>query len=190
MATDAADRIKVPDRLGGQQQALIAIVFSVAALEAFLNEAAELAGDPYWDHEAISTFADIMADVERFRLEAKLVLAGWIFSGKRLDKGQQPYQDFNLLIELRNSLIHYKPNPSIPDTSTPEQIRHALTEKFRSKNILADDEDPKLQPYSWIYRFQTKAIANWSCRTAALMVKDLVSQTPAETQWHEILKQL
>jgi hypothetical protein len=39
------------------------------------------------------------------------------------------------------------------------------------KNILADDKDTG----SWTYLAQTKAVAEWSCRTAAQVVDDFCS---------------
>jgi hypothetical protein len=95
-------------------------MFSVVALEAFLNEATELALDfsrhtPNSEPHVVSVFAEFMEDAERSRasLESKLILGNWILAGKRVEKGVQPHQDFSLLMSLRNDLVHFKPNESV-----------------------------------------------------------------------------
>src|SRR5664280_953392 len=78
VAVDAAKGIDAPPRKGGQMAALVSIVFAAAALEAFLNEAAYLAeismptvGGPETarDPAVVSTFAQIMEDVETARAQ-------------------------------------------------------------------------------------------------------------------------
>jgi hypothetical protein len=46
--------------------------------------------------------------------------------------------------------------------------------RFKGKNILADDNITG----SWTYLAQKKAVAEWSCRTAARVVNDLCSGVP------------
>jgi hypothetical protein len=192
VAQDAAKSITAPPRDGGQQAALISVVFSVVALEAFLNEATELALDfsrrtPNSEPHVVSVFAEFMEDAERSRasLESKLILGNWILAGKRVERGIPPYQDFSLLMSLRNDLVHFKPNESVDTTATPERIKR-LFDRFGSKNILADNVEPKL-PQSWIVLIQTKAVAEWSCRTAANMVLDFVEKAPPESGWRSFL---
>src|ERR1035437_997190 len=80
VAVDSLKRINAPPRKGSQMDALVSIVFAAASLEAFLNETAYLAsnyqpaaGDPV----VVSTFADVMEEVEKSRaqIQAKFQFA-------------------------------------------------------------------------------------------------------------------
>ena len=117
LSLNAARSIAAPFREGGQQPALTSIVFSVVSLEAFLNEVADIALEFYAD-PAISLFVDFMVDAEKSRasLESKFVLSRWILAGQKFDRGSQPYQDFALLLGLRNDLVHFKATEAVACT--------------------------------------------------------------------------
>lgn len=183
VALDAARSIKASSRQGGQREALVSIVFSVVALEAFINEVTELALDDSKNSRSleprvVSVLAELMADAERshLRLESKFALASWVLTGKRLDRGAQPYQDFALLLRLRNDLVHFEPNASFEQGQTPEEIHKQLFDKFGGKNILADSTGVGLLP--WSYYIQTKAVAQWACKAAAGMVTNFSTSVP------------
>jgi hypothetical protein len=184
VARNAAKSITATPQQGSQQAALISIVFSVLALEAFLNEAIELANDfttkatPNIEPEAVTAFIECMADAERSHasLESKFVIGNWVLTGRRLDRGAFPYQDLLLLISLRNDLVHFKPSEG-SDSAIPVQsrLRKRLEDKFRTKNILAND---RANDMSWVALVETKAVADWSCATAAQIVTDFVAKIP------------
>src|SRR5439155_4692072 len=95
--------------------------------------------------------------------------------GEKLNKGVQPYQDFSLIIGLRNALVHFKGNERFDPKATPEEFHKDLIKRFgRNKHLLAED----MEPGSWIHAIETKAIANWCCRTTAQVVVDFVSNVP------------
>jgi len=176
VALNAARNITARFREGGQQSALTSIVFSVVALEAFLNEVTDTAL-VYYSDPTISMFVDFMDDAEKSRasLESKFVLSRWILAGGKFDRGTQPYQDFALLISLRNDLVHFKATEAVPTSLTPEEIHEKLINKFRNKNILADDLYVGI---SWTYLIETKAVAGWACKTASQMVVDFYENMP------------
>jgi hypothetical protein len=186
VALDAARSIKAPARHGGRKSALISIVFSVVALEAFINELTELALDAYnyplqVNPPAISVFGDCMTEAESSHasLQSKFLLGNWMLSGERLNKGTQTYQDFILLIHLRNTLLHFKANPAFEQSTPPEEVHRELFNKFRNKNILA--EDTQGSDGTWTFLFETKAVAEWSCSTAAKMIRDFCLRVPQST---------
>jgi len=178
VAVNSAAGIQAPPRKGGQLAALVSLVFSVVAIEAFLNEAAEMAlgfldmSEP----QAIELFAECMVDAERSRasLESKLAIANWILAGKRLDRGAQPHQDFGLMMRLRNDLVHFKANDRFDQNATSEEFHRSLIQRFGNRNLLAED----MEAGSWIHAIETKAIADWCCKTAAKVVVDFVSKIP------------
>jgi hypothetical protein len=190
IAVDAARDIKAAPRDGAQRKALISIVFSVVALEAFLNEiteqAEQIAAHQPAESPEVVLFAQIMGDAEEShaRLESKLTLANWILSGRKVNRGGQPYQDLVLLMRLRNDLVHTKPNkPFVWGVTTNEEAHGALITKFKDKHILADG----MPTGSWTSLVQTKAVAEWSCRTAAHVVGDLCSGVVPQSDFHKVL---
>ena len=177
VAVEAALSIKAHPRKGGQRAALVSVVFSVVALEAFVNEITEYAlatseclqsSEP----QEVAVFAQVMADAaaSRATLEARLSLANGMLSGRPLNP--EAYQDFALLIRLRNDLVHFKPNGSFTAGAAAGAGHKELKEliaNFKGKNILAEDA---FTAWSWTYLVQTKAVAEWSCKTAARTVSE------------------
>jgi hypothetical protein len=132
VAVDAAKEIKASPRDGGQRSALVSIIFSVAAIEAFINEITELALDfikfaPRLDQrmvppQSVVVFAEVMSDAERAHatLESKFTLAHWALPGRKLDRGTQPCQDFASLVRLRNGVVHLKASESVDHRATQD----------------------------------------------------------------------
>jgi hypothetical protein len=179
VAVNAARSIKAPPREGNQQAALTSVVFSVIALEAFLNEMTEYAADPAMNPQpppAVAALVEFMNDAARLSLESKFILSNWILTGKRLEKGESFVQDFLLLVWLRNALVHFKPSETVNLIMSPDEIHQKLVGKFKSKNILATEIESVLTP--WTQLITTKALAQWSCQTAAQMVVDFVQKVP------------
>jgi hypothetical protein len=113
VATAALNRIEAPPRSGGHLDALVSIVFASASLEVFLREAEFLANKARSapdEPTVVSTFASVMEDLEKSRgpIQARFQLASLVLTGRTYDKSAQPYQDFSLLIEARNELVHFK----------------------------------------------------------------------------------
>jgi len=182
IAVETAREIKAAPRVGGQRFALVSVVFSVIALESFMKGITDYAQgmtayQPSFEGSEAVLFAQVMGDAEdaHARLESKFSLAKWILAGQNVDRGGQPYQDFALLMRLRNDLVHTKPNKLfVHGVTTNEEAHQDLMKKFRDKNILANDRDSG----SWTYLVQTKAVAEWSCKTAAHVVNDLCTGAP------------
>jgi hypothetical protein len=179
VALNSAAGIQATARSGGQLPALASVVFCVISVEAFFHEAVEMAlgySDVPSEPEAVSAFAQCMIDAEKSRvsLESKLALANWVLVGKKLDTGAQPYQDFALLVRLRNDLVHFKGNERFEPNISPEEFHKKMIQRFGNRHLLAQD----MEPGSWIHAIETKAIAEWSCRTASQVVVDFVSKAP------------
>src|ERR1700730_13116987 len=112
-AKNACERIaETPGlRIGGQTDALTAIVFAAASLEAFIYEFTDLVNQLDVEPGAhFTAFASLMEELEKSRasIESKFSLGRWVFAAAPYDKGALPYQDFALLIDLRNALIHLR----------------------------------------------------------------------------------
>lgn len=53
-----------------------------------------------------------------------------------LDKGSQPYQDANLLVDLRNLIVHFQPK-TLPALKGPPKIENQLKGKFPDNQLAA-----------------------------------------------------
>lgn len=113
VAVQAAKGIDGLPRDGGKSGALVSIVFAAVTLEAFLNESIEMACDYSQtpnEPKTTASYAHLMAEFQRSRIEARYQMAHWVLTGAGYDKGSTLYQDFSLLFELRNNLVHFKPD--------------------------------------------------------------------------------
>jgi len=185
IAIDAIRSIKADPRKGGQRSALVSIVFSMIALESFVNEMTEQAQNMSPTQPAeVSTFAQMMgdADDDHASIDFRVRLAHWIMTGRMMDRGSQPYQDFALLIWLRNDLVHTRPNKLFAyGKTTMEEVHGRLLKRFKDKNILADEYIA-----SWTHLVQTRAVAEWSARTVAAVVNEVCSGT-SESEFQKTL---
>src|ERR1035438_8447792 len=99
----AASSIKDPDF------SIISIMFSVSALEAFINESVELARlVPTSERQkVVDGYRSVMSELED-RKEALLIkfyIGLLVLSGTAWDEGTQPFQDFKLLVTDRKSVV-------------------------------------------------------------------------------------
>lgn len=181
LAVETAKRINAPRRHGGQKEALVSIVFAAVSLEAFLNELIGLAQDfaEYEDAPPVtSAFSRLMSELDKMHssIELRIQMAHWLLVGRSYDTDSQPYQDFRLLFQIRNDLVHFKPEPLTErggPKSTPSSVKG-----LRSKNILNDSSAPECNR-SWMHVIGTKAVAEWACNAVSRFAGDLVSRLPA-----------
>lgn len=195
VAKYAAHSITAPPREGNQHSALTSIVFSVLAAEAFFNEMTEIAAQsPHLASEpdCVVTFVQFMNDSElaRISLLGRILHCYWILSGRNVEKGQAPFQDFATLVGLRNDLVHFKPNENIPHETGRiiDDAHKKRLGKLKSKNILANDVPPGKA--SWTFYIETKAVAEWSCATASDLVVDFCKIVPTNGVWGAGVKDL
>lgn len=190
---------------GGKDDALVSIVFSAASIEAFLNELPELlSAFPELlkdEPPQISTFVRLADEIEtnKSSIKLKYVLAYSVLSGQPFDKSGQPYQNFSLLIEVRNGLMHMKPTDfsgeAKPDGTLVMGPTPKIIEKFRALGIM-DISEPSISlpivnatqtttplrvdiPLPWNYRIATQAAAFWACNVASEVVDSILKVVPA-----------
>lgn len=173
------------ERSTGEQDALVAVVFAAFTLEAFINEVGDYAAyedrlDANADPQSITVLGQVLGSLkERAATETKFQLARWILHGSPYDQGRTPYQDFKLLIGLRNALAHVKgleiyevSEAGVTDITQPPSVMAGL----RSKNILAKPRGEA--PTSWVDTIETLAVARWACRAASEMMRSVVDAMP------------
>lgn len=154
LAVNAAKGIEASRRVGGQPAALVSVVFAAASLEAFLSESAYLAefsqhlaelrtafNQPKVPEPGVaSVFGQVMDDAEdsRASIESKFHLANLVLTGKAYDRSASPWQDFSLLTDARNALVHFKSKEYFSKVEGKPAVfnQEKVVEKLKSKNIM------------------------------------------------------
>lgn len=113
---------KYSEELFTQHRAYVigAIFGAVSFLEATVNELfKDTVENPHGPikelkRDAIERMATMWKlQVERQSILNKFQIALLLAHKKVFDIGKEPYQSVNLLVELRNTLVHYKPEPFV-----------------------------------------------------------------------------
>ena len=188
IARDAADRAlrsSPSDRSHCSSDPLVAVVFATAAIDAFANELGELARVHIGQSEppVVANLAALLGDAESGKASTalKFQLARIVLAGVGFDRGSSPYQDFALLLDLRNDLVHMKFErvwPSPPDNLRMEYPE--IVKRLRSKNVIAELEPPEALA-SWVAMVSTPATARWACNAATRIVRDIIALVPASS---------
>ncbi len=153
---------------------LISIVFSVSSLELFINELSELTGawfdTPERTPNAVSALGSVLREAEESHGSTKLkyLLAYSVLTGKPWDKSGEDFENFALLIDVRNALIHMKPSDRLERKALNEiEFRpNRLLRKLEGKAVLTPDgATKKWEP--WTIRINTRAMARWACNVSA-----------------------
>jgi hypothetical protein len=162
--------------------AVAALVLSTTAFEAFVNDLIDLVSyrwsdeDP-WELSAFAFLAEGL-DARRAPLDSKLELAFYLFSHRRLERGHQPFQDWQLLFELRNQVVHKRPERApwpIPGDA-PAPNPHGLVQRLADRKIISPPmgaDAPFLLQY-----LEAPLVATWAVETVSRMGLDLLAVMP------------
>ena len=108
-----------------KQESLTAILLSALAFECFINELEDMASRYITSSDAdnLQALRDFLVDLEKGDAQIKLKIKTiyYFLTTKRLDMGTLPYQDFNFLTDLRNALVHRKPEKFNWPLSSPDK---------------------------------------------------------------------
>ncbi|HAS3609166.1 TPA: hypothetical protein I6202_003374 [Vibrio cholerae] len=176
IAVDARNRTKEHP-----EQALVSLMFSFNALEAFINETVTCCkmtvGGRFAEHE--KTFYSVMNDLQKNKASTqnKFEIGRLLLSGSSWNHNQKPYQDFKLLMKVRNELVHRKSeiheDELITGTGYPEKTLKDHPRFFtdlQSKNLF-NSQDLEC---SWIDLIQNELFATWCCDTVLQMIQEFL----------------
>lgn len=162
-----------------QNDALISIIFSALALEAFINEVLSLAKDAKQAGES-EAFLDKLIDAIDESASKKSTREKFMLASEALNssfkKGENPYQNFADLFRLRDCLGHFKPEDRIEEGENGEfkYLGRKLSERLRSKGIFQNHT----QVESITLLVSTAKAAQWACNTASEMVNAILDKIP------------
>jgi|CXWL01.1.fsa_nt_gi hypothetical protein len=170
IATDAYLRSKEVRR--DNHDALIAVVFACATLESYMNQTVMFAEGWKHNHPKIRAFSSIIGGlVEERGVRPQIVYstARWVLTGTNYEHGQTPFQDFNLLIRIRNAYMHLKPD-YIGDIRNPKSSAESkILEELENKKLIVNKHKPMRG--AWTMYLYNPAVAKWACNTASAMIQ-------------------
>ena len=155
---------------GYTDSALPAYIITVAAVEAFLNEAF-LSDWPRLIFKESSLWSVPKRSLDKIELGLKLVLIPQLLFTKSFSRDSQPYQDFDLLIKIRNDFVHYKMKGKSPKYLQALDDR-GISLVSPTKNSEAD--------YAWPHKVSSSEGIRWAHNTACSVVQELVSFIPLQ----------
>lgn len=139
------------------------IMTSVASVEALANEFYLDATDnllgSVLDNDSQALLAEIWTEVDRFYILKKFQIALSAIKKNKFDVSRNPYQDVSLLINLRNMLVHFKPEWDT-DPKNSEKIAKKLRGKFELNPFYPQD-DPIFFPFKCL----SHGCAYWAVRS-------------------------
>lgn len=149
-------------------------ILSVTALEAFVNEVS-LGPASMMLNKKMEVLAEW---VEKLDVRAKYRIVPCLLWGNTFDRGSQPYQDFNILVNIRNELVHYKMKAyKIGDM--PKCVRPLF-----ERGMLLTPANKEV--YSlWVDEVSCSKAALWAHNTACRMANRLIEMADDKTrqQW-------
>lgn len=165
--------------LGMTNHAVPAIILAAAATEAFVNEFADFAPEAYSNSlgmekipPPVSDCVRILRELERAReqVTTKYFEAATAL-GKPFNKGSAPFQDFKLLTDLRNAIIHIKPTTE-GDRPPGERVTDDLAQrKLALPNTGAGS-------FPWFDRIMTKEAAQWAHNSVLAIIRGFLDRVP------------
>ncbi|SRR6266568_4818849 len=159
-----------------QADACVAAIMAAAALEAFINEVAFAARDPLVVDQVVHRLGDALKAVEQASLESKYQIAHLCLVGLPYDQGAPPYQDFVLLIKLRNNIVHRRTETFAMSEDWERTSRNAVLEGLRTRGVVSTEAG------EFMFIVETKAMAEWACNTVRSFARHLVAAMPSDFQ--------
>lgn len=181
---------------GPNDSPIIATLFAAAALEGFVNELIEwavLERERTATRKARESFASVQDDFAvslamclstaeelRAKTEYKIQKISFMSTRKTMDKGGQPFQDYKLLFDLRDSIVHLK--PEYFEIGTDSKIGHSkhskLVERLRQRKIPISVQSVDLDRLSWLEQISVPEVGKWAYNAAYFMTQHLVTELP------------
>ena len=153
-------------------QCRIAIVFAAVGLEAFVNECIDYLQEPKLNDDraldlmrAVAAAGDLTARNATLANKIQLLSAGLV--GRVFDRGKQPYQDFELLIAIRNALLHQRME-RMPGEDVPDVQPSKLVERVRARGLVNIPAGAQL---SILGIASTPTVARWAVLASIAMVE-------------------
>lgn len=149
-----------------------AFITAVASVEAFVNETM-LGSEGRRRGKWAVLDAMRRERLDRLELLDKLLLLPQLVFGRTFDRGRQPFQDFAMLVKIRNDIVHYK----MPATA-PGYLKDLLAHGI----ALAPYEGDTLGLSTWPRELSTLEAIRWAVNTCHAVTFKIVEFAEAEEE--------
>jgi hypothetical protein len=157
--------------------ALPSYIIAVAAVEAFVNETF-LSPVARIHFEGSSLYELNEEWLEKVDIREKIIIIARLLLGETLKRDRQPFQDFRMLVAVRNEIVHYKMDDKRPNFARDlNQRKIGLDTKppegFEEKAYCA-------QP--WASDISSTEGIRWAHNTATSMMRHLIELMPQDIE--------
>jgi hypothetical protein len=172
---------------GEQRDALVALVFSASAIEAYCNEIGSLMQNSMAPNNLTSTLThtlDILEDSHAKPL-SKLEAIWRAVTACQPNNGTAEWENLNLLFNARNYVMHKKIDRaraySQDGAWNLELEENKLTRQL--KKWIVPAREPNKTPL--VVRMQTKAFAQWSCATVEALLISMYNAAADQNEYDD-----
>ena len=162
-----------------RDQAIVAVLFASAAVEGCINDIMDFSGF-ISDEPETRMLHDLLVEAEqqRAQIALKLQIIGAVLRRTPLKRGEQLYQDFELLFRLRNSLVHMRPDRGESDLFSHKRKSHKPSDDLISRGVIRkkDAEDAT----NWLDLISTYDVAQWAYDAAVRIALDIFAMISSE----------
>ena len=149
-------------------KAIIAIVFSVSAAESFINELFDLANvyGEKANNQNFQAIAKCLNDAEKSRkaVTDKFHLSKRVIDGSGYKKGEELFQHFQLLVRIRNIIVHSEAKNTQSHSIRDEKILKQLS----SLRLISKEHSA-----NFLNNIATSSVAKFACNASAKIIQDL-----------------
>lgn len=157
----------------------ITIILAAQTLESFFNELAIIKNfiDQEYITPQIETLCEILSELEQSKgsLKLKLLNTEFILNGSSEFKSSELYENFNLLISLRNRIVHPRP---IKVTDTVKNDK--LFKSFNSKKLTDYYNNESTIERSILYYLMNIKVAQWAMDTVKGLILHFIDSLPSK----------
>jgi hypothetical protein len=176
------------------QDALIAILFAAAGLEALANDVVHgIRGlEPHDDYEdelrsRLGIYTSV-CDVEWMPTPSKYTMLFHVLSGKTIDRGSEPIQSLELLFRVRDSIVHLKPETHYWNWGEGgiEGEPHQVAKSLAAKGLFKLPKEGKISLL--VDYLQNPRLSKWAMDVVVSLLSSLFSsvQDPDIKEWLDV----
>lgn len=163
-------------------EALASIVLSAVSFECFVNECEERLGSEFLNQKlaplaALKEMLNILEETHASLL-TKVDAMHLILVGSRIDRGKLPFQDVRFLFELRNALVHRRPERFEWDFENldREYEPHKFVKYLTQRGVIQKPNTKN--PPVWSQYVIVPETARWAYNTVIVACKDIFAWLP------------
>ncbi|ENJ1591351.1 hypothetical protein AB0539_004711 [Vibrio parahaemolyticus] len=169
-------------------EASVAIMMSAMALECYINDFTQRVthhNSICEDNEIIAKLSFFLNEYENNNnsLKSKIDLIFYILNGEKTDKGSRLYQDLDMLLQLRNSYVHRKPE-STGKNGLEVEKPHKYVRFFVERKLI--ENPPEKYPPIWSYALNSPKVAQWALNTVKAVINNITASLPEESMSKQV----